>query len=709
MLILTRDTPSLKQIENPEWSYASVAYTADGQELARFGRENRTWAPYDSISDYTLQALIATEDHRFYRHWGVSLFRTTSAVTQSILGKIGLPFERQGGSTITQQLARNLYNEQIGFEISVERKLKEMVTAIHLERRYAKNEIIEMYLNTVPFLYNAYGIEAAARTYFGKPASKLDILESATLIGLLKGTSRYDPVRNPERSRNRRNTVLQRMITQGWLDRDTYDAIKDSTTETRLHTADVTQSLAPYFAEQVRQEVTQWGKENNIDVYGRSLGIETTLDSRMQSIAEEAVTTTLNDLQAVVNCEWSAPANPYLQHRGDLKKYREDDCHTDPANHWAHFWKRNAALLNNYIRESARYRSLLSEGKNEAGALQELRENSTFMDSLKSAKSRLEVGLVAMNPANGHINVWVGGRDLATDWYDHVGVAQRQPGSTFKPFTYAWAVESGYSPETMYLDSVFQYPDEATGEIWSPQNFGDVSSGDSLTMREGLARSKNTISAQIIRNINPRTVVDFAHRMGIKSELEPVPSLVLGTSDVTLLESVNAYSTFANMGIRSDPVIVTRIVDEAGKVLEEHQPKRKEVLSKETAAVIIDMLRDVINQPYGTGIRIRSVYNLYGYDFAGKTGTTQEGADGWFILMHPEMVVGAWVGFNDRRMSFRSNYWGQGAHNALFVVGEFLSGMAEDEDLMVDVHRAFPPPPSSPDKPETDTPSTEEW
>ena len=289
------------------------------------------------------------------------------------------------------------------------------------------------------------------------------------------------------------------MITQGWLDRDTYDAIKDSTTETRLHTADVTQSLAPYFAEQVRQEVTQWGKENNIDVYGRSLGIETTLDSRMQSIAEEAATTTLNDLQAVVNCEWSAPANPYLRHRGDIKKYQEDDCHTDPANHWAHFWKTNAALLNNYVRESARYRSLLSEGKNEADALQELRENSTFMDSLKSAKSRLEVGLVAMNPANGHINVWVGGRDLATDWYDHVGVAQRQPGSTFKPFTYAWAVESGYSPETMYLDSVFQYLDEATGEIWSPQNFGDVSSGDSLTMREGLARSKNTISAQIIR------------------------------------------------------------------------------------------------------------------------------------------------------------------------------------------------------------------
>ncbi|MCY4158455.1 MAG: transglycosylase domain-containing protein [Bacteroidetes bacterium] len=695
MLLLSQDTPSLREIENPEWSYASVAYTADGVELARYGRQNRTWIPYDSISIHTRNALIATEDHRFYDHWGVNLFRMTSAASQTILGKLGLPFDRQGGSTLTQQLARNIYNKQIGFEVSIERKLKEAVTAVRLEQLYAKDEIAEMYLNTVSFLYNAYGIEAAARTYFDKSASDLDLLESATLVGLLKGPYRYDPQRNPERSKIRRNTVMQRMISQGWLDKETYEAVKDIPTETKLRTADVTQSVAPYFAEQVRRWVTKWGQENNIDIYGTALRIETTLDSRLQSAAQDAVSTTLDGLQAVVNCEWSARSSPRLQFGADISKYQNDPCHTDPNNHWAWFWERNSTLLNSYIRESARYRSLRNDGKSDEDTFDELLNNSTFIDSLKTAKSRVENGFVAMDPSNGHVKAWVGGRDLSIDWYDHVGVAKRQPGSIFKPFTYAWAVDSDYSPESVYIDSVFQYKDEVTGTIWSPQNFGDISSGEQMTMREGLARSLNTVTAQIIHDINPRNVADFANLMGIKSDLDPVPSLALGTSDVTLLEAVNAYSTFANRGIQTDPVMVTRIVSETGQILYQYQPKQKEVLSEETASVVIDMLRDVINMSYGTGIRIRNGYGLYGYDFAGKTGTTQRGADGWFILMHPELVTGAWVGFNDRRMSFRSSYWGQGAHNALFVVGGFLADLKEDENLMISIDQTFPPPPYS--------------
>lgn len=692
MLILSRDTPSLWEIENPQLSFASVAYTADGVELARFGRENRTWIPYDSISVYARQALIATEDHRFYDHWGINLFRTASAVTQSILGELGLPFERQGGSTITQQLARNIYNEQIGFEVSVERKLKEMVTAIRLERLYTKNEIAEMYLNTVPFLYNAYGIEAASRTYFDKSASDLNILESATLIGLLKGTYRYDPLRNPERSQVRRNTVLRRMLSQGWLEKETYEVLQDSSTVTKLRTADVTQSYAPYFAEQVRQWVSQWGRENNIDVYGTGLRIETTLDSRLQSLAENAVTTTLDGLQAVVNCEWSSASSPRMQYGLNISGYLADSCHTNPENHWAWFWGRNLSLLNTYIMESSRYQNLLREGKNSTEAIQQLKKNTTFIDSLKTTKSRLENGFIAMNPTNGFIKAWVGGRDLSTDWYDHVGVAKRQPGSVFKPFTYAMAIDSDYSPESMYLDSVFEYPDEFTGEIWSPGNFGDITSGEWMSMREGLARSMNTVTAQVINNIKPLNVAALAKEMGIESKLNPVPSLALGTSEVTLLESVTAYSTFANQGVRTDPVMITRIINESGRILFEYQPLQREVLSEETTTVVVDMLRDVINKPYGTGIRIRSGYNLYGYDFAGKTGTTQEGADGWFILMHPELVTGAWVGFNDRRMNFRSSYWGQGARNALLVVGEFLQTMAKNEDLMLSMDNTFPSP-----------------
>lgn len=693
MWVLSWNTPSLREIENPELSYASVAYTADGVELARFGHQNRTWIPFDSISVFARQALIATEDHRFYNHWGINLFRTVSAATQSLLGEIGLPFERQGGSTITQQLARNIYNEQIGFEVSVKRKLKEMVTAIRLEQLYTKDEIAEMYLNTVPFLYNAYGIEAASRTYFDKSASDLDILESATLIGLLKGTYRYDPQRNPERSRARRNTVLRRMLSQRWLEEDTFEILKDSLTTIRIRTADVTQSFAPYFAEHVRQWVSKWGHENRVDVYGTGFRIETTLDSRLQLIAQSAVTGTLDALQAVVNCEWSAAASPRMRYGADIDKYSADPCHTDPDQHWTWFWQRNSPLLNNYVRESVRYQMLLQEGKSGDEAFQELKNDSAFIDSLKTAKSRLENGFVAIDPTNGYIKAWVGGRDMATDWYDHVDVAKRQPGSVFKPFTYASAVDAGYSPETLYLDSVFQYPNPVTGEIWSPQNFGDVTSGEWITMREGLARSMNTVTAQIINEINPLNVASLAKNMGIKSKIDPVPSLALGTSEVTLLESVTAYSTFANRGIQTDPVVITKIInEETGAVMYEHQPRQREVLSEETTAVIIDMLRDVINKPYGTGFRVRSSYGLYGYDFSGKTGTTQEGADGWFIVMHPELVTGAWVGFNDQRMHFRSSYWGQGAHNALFVVGEFLRDMSQAEELQLSMNNTFPSP-----------------
>jgi len=696
MFILYTDTPSLKEIENPDFSFASVAYTSDGVELARFGRQNRTWIAYDSISVYARDALISTEDHRFYSHWGIDLFRTISAVGQTVLGKMGLPFARQGGSTITQQLARNLYNEQIGFEVSVERKLKEMVTAVRLEHRYAKDEIAEMYLNTIPFLYNAYGIEAASRTYFNKSASDLNLLEGATLIGLLKGTTRYDPVRNPERSTIRRNTVMRQMIARDKLDQTVYETVRDSVTQTTLRTADVTESIAPYFAEQVRQWATQWGRENEIDIYNTPLTIETTLDSRLQSIAETAATSTLDGLQAVVNCEWSASSSPRLKFGEQFDLYLSDSCHQNTENHWKWFWSRNPSLINNFITESPRFRNLINQGYNYADALNELRVNSEFIDSLKTTKSRLENGFLAMDPTNGYVRVWIGGRDLSVDWYDHVGVAKRQAGSVFKPFTYAWAIDSGYSPETLYKDSVYSYPDEGSGEIWRPKNFNDQSTGEFIPMRDGLSRSLNTITAQIIEDINPLNVAKLANWMGIKSELNPVRSLSLGTSDVSLLEVVNAYSTFANQGIQTDPVFVTRVLNETGQVLYEHQPTKKEVLSEETAAIMIDMLRDVVNKPYGTGIRIRNRYGQMGYDFAGKTGTTQEGADGWFILMHPELVTGSWVGFNDRRMTFRSTWWGQGAHNALFIVGEFLQKLNQNEDLKMSINVSFPPPPLPP-------------
>ncbi len=686
--------PDLQEIEsqNFELTLATVAYTADGEELGRYGRQNRTWVAYDSIPDHVINALVSTEDRRFWRHWGIDAWRTLSAVTQTVLGKIGLPFEQQGGSTITQQLARNLYNSQIGFRVSVERKLKEMAAAVQLERRYSKEEVIEMYLNTVPFRHNAFGIEGAARTYFGKPTTKLDTLEAAALIGMLKASTSYDPVRNPENSRNRRNTVMRQMISQGFLEREFYDENKEKLTPARLRTANVTDSFAPYAAEHVRKWVQEWGESAGFDVYADGLVVYTTIDSRLQEHAEAAVTTTLNALQAVADCEWSAQRNRFLDFGEELGKYLEDACHQDPSQRFKYFWQARKAELEAFIKESSRYQELLSDGRTVAEALAGLHANEAFLDSLKGAKTRMETGFVSIDPRTGYVKAWVGGRDLSTEWYDHVNVAKRQPGSTFKPLLYASAIQTGWSPQAQYMDSVFSYHVVGSDDIWAPQNSGGELSLERYSLQEALARSLNTISAQLINELGPAQVVQFARGMGIQSELEPVLSLALGTSDVSLLELATAYSTLANLGTRLDPVVVTRIEDQHGTPLYEYQAEPKVELIMETAIVIVDMMRDVINQAYGTGYRIRLQFGLDGYDFAGKTGTTQEGADGWFMLMHPEMVTGSWVGFNDRRVTFRSTFWGQGAHNALLVVGEFLTRINADPDAALSLEAEFPYP-----------------
>lgn len=692
MLTFIGDLPSLEQIENPNLELATVAYTADGVELGRYGRQNRSWVSYDDISPYVKEALVATEDHRFEQHWGMDLFRTVSAVSQTVLGKLGLPFDRQGGSTITQQLARNLYNEQIGFETSVTRKLKEMVTAVQLERRYTKQEIIEMYLNTVPFRHNAYGIEAAARTYFRKSAAELDVLESAAMVGMLKASTRYDPVRNPDLSRGRRNVVMRQMVKHGKLDLAFYEAHRDSLTTTNFRSADVTDSFAPYFAEYVRNWLAAWGEERGFDVYAEGLVVYTTLDSRLQAFAQEAVEAKMKGLQAVVDCEWSDRSNPRYRFGENLQAYLDADCHAVKDNRFAYFWESKDDLFERFIRESRHYRTLRNQGVMADSALAQLRRNEAFVDSLKAEKTRMETGLISIDPRTGYVKAWVGGRDLKDDWFDHVAIAKRQPGSTFKPFVYTAAIDNGYTPSHQLTDTLFTYVDPVTRQQWRPRNSGAAASGRTITLREGLARSLNTISGQLIILIKPSTAAFYARRMGIESELDHVPALALGTSDVSLLEMATGYSTLANGGIRNDPVVVTRIEDKNGNLLYEAQPAPKEALSDQTAALVIDMMRDVVNQGYGTGIRIRNQFKLDGYDFAGKTGTTQEGADGWFMLMHPELVTGAWVGFNDRRVTFRSNWWGQGAHNALFVVGDYLTQVTKSDQVRLSRSARFPEP-----------------
>jgi penicillin-binding protein 1A len=663
------DLPSTQSLENPTFQLATVAYTADGEELARYARQNRSWLRYDSIATPAVQALVATEDHRFHQHWGVDMQGILAAVADILTGEL------RGASTITQQLARNLYNEKVGREVTITRKLKEMVTAVKLERRYTKPEIIEMYLNTVSFGSNAFGIEAASRTYFGTSAKQLNVMQAATLIGLLKATTYYNPVRNPENARLRRNVVMRQMVKRDFLAAGFYEESKDKPVDAEYHSAELYASLSPYFAEYVRNWAEDWADENNRDLYADGLRIYTTLDSEMQAIAREAVEQQMSDLQRIVEYEWSERSGALLSQ--NVAPYREKTPGED-YEPFKHFWESKAGVVNDWIRSTDHYTSLRDQGLSEEQAIEKLKGTESFVDSLRSIRTRLESGLVSLDPRNGHVKVWIGGRDFRTDKYDKVAIARRQPGSTFKPFTYTAAIDNGYSPYDTFKDSTVVWRDEGADTTWTPQNFGGSTNQD-ITLSQGLARSMNTITSRLVLEINPSTVATYARRMGIQSEMQEVPSIALGTSDVTLLEMASSYATLANGGLYHEPTAVTRIEDRYGNVLYEAQPTPREALSERTAYTVVDMMRGVID--YGTGIRVRTQFGLGKYDLAGKTGTTQKSADTWFMLMHPELVTGSWVGFNDRRVTFRTNWWGQGAHSALFLVGDFYQGLMDSENV----------------------------
>jgi penicillin-binding protein 1A len=674
---LTDEVPSTERLENPSMQLATVAYTADGTVLARYATQNRSWVPYDSISTHAVEALIATEDHRFHHHWGVDPVGIMAATVDILTGGF------RGASTITQQLARNLYNEKVGRAVTIRRKLKEMVTAVELERQYTKREIVEMYLNTVSFGSNSFGIQAAARTYFGVSAKKLDVKQAATLIGLLRATTYYNPVRNPENAQRRRNVVLQLMVQHGYLEPAYYQEHRDDPVKAEYNSSEIYASFAPYFAEHVRNLLSDWAQDEDhplskYDVYGDGLRVYTTLDSKLQRLAHKAVTGQMEGLQKVVGYEWSRSDS--LLYSQSLSDYRELTPGTD-YEPFAYFWEQHPEVLTEAIRQTDRYARLTDELSADE-ALSRLRADTAFVDSVKNIKHQLGAGFVSLDPRNSHVKVWIGGRNFQMDKYDKVGLARRQTGSTFKPFTYTAAIDNGYSPYDKLKDTTFTWEDPGADTTWSPQNYGGTGSGQMLTLSQGLANSKNTITARLALDINPSTVVDYATAMGIRqSPLQEVPSIALGTSNVTLLEMATAYATLANGGLYNEPVSVTRVEDRYGNVLWEASPSPSEALSERSAYTVVDMMRGVID--YGTGQRIRTQFDLGGYDLAGKTGTTQKSADTWFMLMHPQLVSGAWVGFDDQRLRFRTNWWGQGAHSALFLVGDFYRRVATSDSLTV--------------------------
>ena len=652
VLVLIPFTPSIADLRKAKTAKPSVVMSADGKELAVFKRANRDWVKLADISPNVVNALIATEDHRFYEHHGMDFMRTVSAVGHTFTGN------RQGGSTITQQLARNLYPEDIGRAPTLTRKLKEAITSLKIEAVYTKDEILETYLNTVPFLYNAWGIEMAARTYFDKSADQLNVLESATLVGMLKGTSYYNPVINPERAVQRRNTVLVQMVKYDKLPEAKLAALKKMPLKVDFERQEEQLGSAPHIAQQLRRWLIDWADRNDYNIYADGLVLRTTIDSRLQDMANASLTLQTDRLQKIADAEWSSSWTMKSRAGGPRRK-----------------------LVLAFVRDSKEYKAAIANGQSDEQALKTLQADSNFMQKLRDDKTRLQAGFLALNPSNGHVMAWVGSRDFADDQFDHVQQARRQPGSTFKPFVYGAAFENGSKPTDTFIDQALEIP-LGDGSFWRPGDAGGPS-GATMTLRQGLMYSKNSITAQVIQGVGPEHVAKLARSMGVRqSKLDEVLSLALGTSPVTLKEMVTSYSTLANEGRYIEPMVVTAVEDRNGRVIDAFQPAVAEsAMATPVAQTLLDVMRGVIDQ--GTGAAIRSRYGIHA-DVAGKTGTTQDNTDGWFILMHPQLVAGAWVGFNDNRVTMGSR-WGQGAQSALPIVGEFfrqaVKGKVVDQSL----------------------------
>ncbi len=657
------DMPTTEQLENPKTAVASEILSADGVVLGKFYSENRTPIQYEELGKNLTEALIATEDARYLGHSGID-FRSYPRV---MAGLIRGDMSSGGGSTLTQQLAKNLFpRTRFGNPVEkIVRKLKEWIMAVRLERFYTKEEILAMYLNTVSFGGNAYGIKAAARTYFNKSPKELNVEEAAVLVGMLKAPTYYSPVSSPERSKLRRNVVLHQMKKYGYMDAEQFSADTSKPLVLQYSVESHNQGLATYFREQVREWAQKWASEHGYDLYSDGLKIHTGIDSKMQQYAEDAVTEHLS----------TAQANFYRHWKGQVP------------------WKDNPEVVDLTMKRSERYRMLRANGATEFEIRKSFNtplpmkrwswkgEKDTLMsplDSIKYYKWFLHTGFMVMDPHSGQVRAWVGGANFKYFKYDHVNEsAKRQVGSTFKPFVYTAAIMNGYSPcmEVPNVPVVFDQYDN-----WSPKN-SDGKYGGKVTLRRGLAMSINTITAWTMKEVGIMPVVRLAQKMGIKSKLEPVPSLSLGTADISVSEMTGAFNVFNNGGTYLEPMLVTRIEDKNGNILHDFVPKPIEALDEKHAYIMVDMLKGVTNG--GTGSRLRYYYKIQS-PLAGKTGTTQNHSDGWFMGLTPQLTGGVWVGADDRAVHFRTAEFGQGNRLALPIWGLFLQKAYADKSLGLD-------------------------
>lgn len=637
--------PSLEELENPKPELATKVYSIDGEVLGTFfSTKNRSYVSYDQIPQHVIDALISTEDKYFYQHWGVTPWRFIRALLKSILA-----FRlKEGASTITQQLARNLYGFQQSDESAFDkatRKFREFFTSVEIEKNFTKKEILEMYLNEIYFGRSVYGISAAAGIYFGKSVEELTLGEGAMLVAILNGPAYYDPQRHPERAMARRDLVLALMVEQGKLSRDQADVVKAEPLNFTSN-EEAPLGLAPHFVEYIRQQMRDKAEKYGFNIYKEGLSIYTTLDSRMQAYANRAVDEHLAEKQAEFNKIWT--------------------------------WENRESLVEKIVDRAAKQSSQFKKSANKDSVLSALKANQRFIDSVKQVWQSIEVGFVAIDPKTGGIRAMIGGRNFRTFRYglNHVTQIRRQPGSSFKPFVYTVAIDNGYPP-TYELDNQPVTVEMADGTRWTPGNFeGDV--GGKSTLRNALTHSLNLVTVRAIMTIAPKEqVADYAKRMGIKSPIPPFESIALGTAQVTPLEMTSAFGVFANEGVYVEPNSIVKIEDKDGNIVEENFPERREVLSRETAYILTNMMEDAVN--FGSGQRVR---NYFHYPAAGKTGTTQDYADAWFVGFTPQLAAGVWVGFDDQAVTFNSAD-GQGGRAAAPLFGRFMKYVYEDKSIPV--------------------------
>jgi penicillin-binding protein 1A len=669
--------PTFEELENPKSNLASEIIAADQKVIGKFYVQNRSNVHYEEISPTVINALVATEDARFTSHSGVDLRALFRVIFKTLLG---LDSDAGGGSTLTQQLAKNLFprEKQNKLQIIV-RKIKEWVIAVKLERNYTKNEILAMYLNTVEYGNQAFGIKSASKIFFNTTPDALKQEEAAVLVGVLKGPTLYNPFRNYENSINRRNTVLGQMLKYKYLSKEQFDSLKVIPIDlTRFQPEDHNSGLATYFREFLRDELTEWCRNHEkpdgtkYNLYKDGLKIYTTINSKMQEYAEQAVKEHLTDLQKQFFTHWKGYKNAPFAY---IQKDKIDQ------------------IMMQSIKRSDRYRVMKKEGIGEKEIMEELKKpvkmkiftwrgDSTVtmspIDSIRYHKYFLQTGMMAMEPQTGYIRAWVGGINHQYFKYDHVYASKRQVGSTFKPIVYAVAMQNGMSPCTQVPNVPICI--ETPSGPWCPDNSSKDYEGSMVSLKAALASSINRVSAYLINKYGVESVVSLAKKLGITEKIPAVPSISLGTTDLSVYEMVGAMAAFVNEGVHITPQWITRIEDKNGNVIEEFLPKMEEALDEQTAFLVVELMKGVVEG--GTATRLRGRYGLTN-PIAGKTGTTQNNSDGWFMGLTPELVAGVWVGCEDRAAHFRSTALGQGANMALPIWGLFMKKVYDDKTLKV--------------------------